>query len=255
VKDIENRSLPQIIAHRGDSSRAPENTLAAFEAAIDSGAHRVEFDVQLTRDGVPVVFHDDVLDRTTNGSGPVGTLCFVEIRRLDAGSWFGPRFEGQRVPSLDEVLRLCGSRICMNVEIKFSDTAQEPDGLEDRVVGALRAHGLAEVTVVSSFRSAALERVRLLAPEIRRESLYDEGVHPTALGALEWAATTASESFNLCLTTLLSAPWLVTEAHERGLGIKVFTVDEPSEFLQVLELGVDGVFTSRPREFLELLQG
>ena len=211
--------------------------------------------MQLTLDGVPVVFHDDVLDRTTNGTGPVAALGFADLRRLDAGSWFGSRFEGERIPSLDEVLCLCGSRVGMNVEIKFPAAVGGPDGLEDSVIGALRAHGLAEVTVVSSFRLDALERVRLLAPEIPRESLYNGDSHPTALEALDWAARTGSVSLNILSARLFSAPWLVAEAHERGLGIKVFTVDERRDFLQFLELGVDGVFTARPQDFLELLGG
>lgn len=211
--------------------------------------------MQLTRDGVPVVFHDDLLDRTTDGVGPVGALGFAELRRLDAGSWFGSRFEGERVPSLDEVLRLCGSRIRMNVEIKPSETARGQEGLEDSVVGALRAHGLAEVTVVSSFSSDALERVRLLAPEISRESLYDESLHPTPLGALDAAARAGSASLNIFSADFFCASWLVAEARERGLGIKVFPVEESADFLRLIELGVDGVFTSRPRRFLELLQG
>lgn len=96
----------RVIAHRGASSDAPENTMAAFERALELGADGFEFDVQLTSDGHPVVVHDTMLDRTTNGTGPVFHASLAEVRSLDAGSWFGPDFAGERVPTLEEVLAL-----------------------------------------------------------------------------------------------------------------------------------------------------
>ena len=106
------------IAHRGASRCAPENTLAAFEAAIRQGVDAIELDVRLTEDGVPVVLHDDTLDRTTDGQGPVDALSYQLLRRLDAGAWFGSAFRGERVPTLTEALECARGRCGVNVEIK-----------------------------------------------------------------------------------------------------------------------------------------
>jgi len=140
----------EVIAHRGFSSLAPENTLAAMELAISSKAHRVEFDVQSTRDGVPVVLHDDTLERTTNGKGRVCDKTYQEISKLDAGSWFHPDFRGERVPTLDMVLELCKGKIPVNVEIKSEDSS---NGIEMKVLDALRRHESVDSTTVSSFES------------------------------------------------------------------------------------------------------
>src|SRR5262245_59418730 len=111
----------EVIAHRGSSAVAPENTLAAVDLAIRAKAHRVEFDVQLTKDGVPVVLHDETLERTTNGKGRVRDRTYKEISKLDAGSWFHADFRGERLPTLDMVLELCRGKIPVNVEIKSED--------------------------------------------------------------------------------------------------------------------------------------
>jgi len=109
---------PLCIGHRGASALAPENTLAAFETAIVDGADGLEFDVRLTRDGVPIVLHDAALDRTTSGRGAVAALDLASIRRLDAGAWFGARFRGERVPTLAETLDLARGRCAVNIELK-----------------------------------------------------------------------------------------------------------------------------------------
>src|SRR4051794_34519268 len=98
--------LPKVIGHRGAKAYAPENTLAGIRTAAQQGARWVEVDVKLTRDGVPILMHDDTVDRTTNGKGAAATLDFAELRRLDAGAWFGPAFAGERIPTLEEALAL-----------------------------------------------------------------------------------------------------------------------------------------------------
>jgi glycerophosphoryl diester phosphodiesterase len=115
---IAPNTQPFIIAHRGDTNVAPENTMAAFRVAINSGAEYIEVDVRLTRDGVPVVIHDGSLDRTTNGTGAVSKHTYAEIRHLDAGSWFSPEFAAERVPTLEEVLNESRGKTCILAHLK-----------------------------------------------------------------------------------------------------------------------------------------
>src|SRR5262245_4017798 len=165
--------LVEVIAHRGFSGIAPENTLAAIRAALEAGADRVEVDVLVTRDGVPVLLHDADLDRTTNGRGPVAARTLADVRALDAGGWFDARFTGERVPTLAEALEFCRGRILLNLEIKSEavEDREAPAGVEAAVVEAIRrARAPAEV-VVSSFDPRALVRVRRLFPELGIQAL------------------------------------------------------------------------------------
>ncbi len=244
----------EVIAHRGLSARAPENTLSAIRAAIEGGADRVEFDVLISRDGVPVVIHDADLDRTTDGKGPVAALNIEQLRRLDAGRWFHPRFAGERVPTLDEALDLCRGRISVNVEVKGEavrpGARNEPKGVEARIVEAVRRRAMEAVTVVSSFEPLALERFRVLAPEIVRQSLYEPARH-RGLGPADVCRAVAARAFN-CSKDEVNAAW-IDEAHRAGLKINVYTVDEPQEFEDLIRQGVDGIFTNRADGMLELL--
>ena len=253
----------EVIAHRGFSARAPENTLAAFEAAIQCRAHRVEFDVQLTRDGIPVVIHDDSLERTTNSCGLVRERMHAEIRRLDAGAWSDPRFQGERVPSLDQVLALCRGRIPVNIEVKACQsgaerlqTAPAPGKLgspiEEQVVEAVRRHESADRAILSSFDGLVLERLRGFAPEITRELLHEDPRRAPGPEALKLARELECAALSVSRDELAARPSLVVEAHAEGLGLKVYTVDDPATMREFLALGVDGIFTNRPDALLEL---
>ena len=131
---------PVIIAHRGYRKRYPEDPMAAFAAAFDAGAHMVELDVTLTRDRRVVVLHDVTLDRTTDGRGRARGFTLDELKQLDAGSWFDPRFTGERLPTLAEVLDLCAVRGMVNIEIKADafEAGRLPDSIEQQVLTAVR---------------------------------------------------------------------------------------------------------------------
>ena len=164
----------RVIAHRGFSGAAPENTLAAVRAAIEVGADMVEIDVTLTSDGHIVVIHDETLDRTTTGSGRVSDFTLAELQRLDAGGWFAPRFAGERIPTLDQVLDEIEGRILLNVEIK-SEAVER--GVVTKVASAIRKRGMMEHVVVSSFSPTALQQMHFEAPEIRSAVLYNTKFH------------------------------------------------------------------------------
>jgi glycerophosphoryl diester phosphodiesterase len=245
----------EVIAHRGFSAAAPENTMAAFEAAIACGADRLEFDVLLTRDGVPVVIHDETVDRTTDGHGPVASHALADLERLDAGSWFDPRFRGERIPTLDAVLDLCQRRIALNVEIKAEAVSSDPGsgrgGIEEQVAAALARRGLEAAATVSSFAPQALRRLRELGPGLIRETLWSSARPPEAAD-LQTVAGEGSRALNLAREELWPRPELVAAAHAQGLQIKVYTVDDAREMQALLDLEVDGIFTNRPDLLLEL---
>jgi glycerophosphoryl diester phosphodiesterase len=244
----------EVIAHRGFSGAAPENTLAAFREAIRAGADRVELDVLLTLDGVPVVIHDPDLDRTTDGRGPVRQRTLAELRALDAGRWFDPRFAGERIPTLEEALELCRGKVAVNVEIKGEAVApgapEEEEGVEARVVESLRRLGPGADAVVSSFEPLALRRVRRMAPELARESLFDPE-RQGGMGPVQVCAEVAARAFN-CSREEVSPRW-IDEAHRAGLKLNVYTVDDPREMEALIALGVDGIFTNQPRLLREAL--
>jgi glycerophosphoryl diester phosphodiesterase len=246
---------PEAVAHRGFSAAAPENTLPAFRAAMDVGADRVEFDVLLSADGVPVVIHDDKLDRTTSGTGLVAERRLEEIRALDAGAWFGERFRGVRVPTLDEVLDLCRGKIAVNVEIKTEcvapGPAAPPGGVEAKVVEALRRRGMAARAAISSFDPRPLSRIRTLAPELALQSLYD-GKRMKGLGPREVCAEVGSRALN-CSLKEATAAW-IAEAHGAGLLVNVYTVDERRDMERLIGMGADGIITDRPDLLLEVLR-
>jgi glycerophosphoryl diester phosphodiesterase len=157
-----------VVGHRGASGRAPENTLASFEEAIALGVDAIELDVHLSRDGHLVVIHDQNLARTTSGQGLVHELSLLELQALDAGSWFGSEFAGSRIPTFEEVLVRIGRRVPLQVEIKG-----RTDGVTEATIAALRAHGLLDSTLMTSFILDRLPLVRALAPKVQ-------------IGALVW---------------------------------------------------------------------
>jgi len=157
--------LPLVIAHRGASTAAPENTIAAFERAITDGADAIELEVHLSRDDHPVIIHDDTLERTTNGSGPVRGHTMRELKRLDAGAWRGPAFAGQRLQTLQEVLERFRGRTRFWIELKGGSDLY-PD-IEERIVGLLEVYDVIEGALVQSFDHAALARLRDFSRELR----------------------------------------------------------------------------------------
>ncbi len=238
---------PLIIGHRGASGEAPENTLAAFRLAVEQGADLVETDVHLTSDGVLVAIHDHTLDRTTDGHGLVGALTLSQIRRLDAGSWFDPRYAGERVPTLDDLLEWAAGRVPVAVEIK-NGPIYYPQ-IEDRIVEALRRHDMIRSAIVISFDHSAVLRAKRLCPDL--------------LGGVLFAGTPVRPS-SLALharADILLPHWagltreMVQEAHSRSLGVSPWVVDNREEMAWVLELGVDAIATNHPGRLLALLEG
>jgi glycerophosphoryl diester phosphodiesterase len=232
------------IAHRGASGRAPENTHAAFAAALALGAEAIELDCQLSADGELVVIHDETLDRTTDGRGPVGDRTAAELARLDAGSWFGPEYRDERIPRLADVLAQVRDRVTLNVEIK---SARDLGAIEPKLAALVAAERAAEWVVFSSFHEHAVRNMRAAAPWARLGVLCDEDPRARCL------ALAADVGVELLIP---GRRWLdariVDDAHARGLDVWVWTVNEPGEMRRLVALGVDAIFSDFPERFAGL---
>lgn len=243
---------PWIIAHRGFKMKYPENTLVAFQAAIDVGAPMIELDVMMSGDRKLIVIHDDTLERTTNGHGPVHDHTLEELKQLDAGSWFHPDFKDQRLPELAEVLELANGRVITNIEIK--SIAFEPhhpkDAIEKQVVDLVKRKNMLDAVLISSFN---VDILRQISEMTERPAL-----------ALISSNPADDHTFKLC-RHINAFSWhpdqrIVTPGQVkkfRAAGIRVFpyNVDAPEDCARMIALKVEGVITDDPvstRRWLEV---
>ena len=230
-----------VIAHRGASGTRPENTLIAFRRAQELGAHMIELDVQLTRDGEVVVMHDWTLARTTDGRGRVASRTLAELRRLDAGSWFDPGYAGEPVPTLREVLDAVA--LPVNVELK----ARGADGLEAHALDVVRAAGAEARVVFSSFHAQSLVRLRRLSPSATIAVLWSRRQLTMALRLAGRVGATA-----LHIRKDAASSDEVRAAVAEGLAVRAWTVNDPGESGRLAAAGVSGVFTDFPERFLQI---
>jgi glycerophosphoryl diester phosphodiesterase len=235
---------PLIYAHRGASGDAPENTMAAFRLALEQGAEGIELDVQLTADGKLVVIHDETLDRTTTGRGPVADHPYDRIRRYDASYGFDA-YSGEPVPLLSEVLDLLQpASLELNIELKNGILPNE--GMEEAAVRMVREYGMERQVVFSSFNHYSVVKLLRLAPEIETAILYDAHLYRP----WDYAAGLGAGALH---------PWfhsvdagIVTGAHEAGLKLRPFTVNGDADFIRMMESGVDAVITNYPAKLKAL---
>jgi glycerophosphoryl diester phosphodiesterase len=229
-----------VIAHRGASGHRPENTIPAYELAVELRADMLEVDLHRTRDGAIVVTHDEDL-RGLGGRGEIADATLGEVRALDAGG-------GARVPTLDELLDGFGHRIALNLEIKRGTRADYP-GVEQAALGALAARGLTGRTLFSSFYDPVLARLRALSADVRIGLLVSRRFPDDWAGRARRVGAEALHP-ELALVT----PELVATAHAEGLAVHVYTVDAPGDLARMVELGVDGIFTNFPDRLWRLLE-
>ncbi|MCX4759235.1 glycerophosphodiester phosphodiesterase [Kitasatospora purpeofusca] len=230
-----------VLAHRGASSAAPENTLLSDEVARRAGADWIENDVQPSKDGVPHVLHDDTVDRTTNGTGRVRDLTAAQLAALDAGAWFAPTAAGARVPTLAaqlDDLRTRGGNLLL--EIKGPHTRDEVA----RIVKDIRDRGMAGRVFVQSFETDALRHTRELAPELPLGLLRSSlDADPVAV-----ARDLGLSAYNPADTALATRPDVVPALHAAGVAVNAWTVDAPARWKALDAAGVDGIITNRPAE-------
>jgi glycerophosphoryl diester phosphodiesterase len=228
---------PWIIAHRGASGHAPENTFAAFERAVELGAAFIETDLQLTRDAQFVAIHDAYLDRTTNGHGPVSDRTLAELRELDAGKWFDRQFMDQRIPTLEEILQFARERdIVFYLEIKQGVAW----GMHQTLVGVLGKAQNAAHTLVISFDPATLDSVRRFEPAMMTGLLVDKLKGDSIQAALEVGAR------QICPHVDLVTLEMVERAHRADLHVVTWTVNDADKMRAAMDAGVDGIMTDLP---------
>jgi glycerophosphoryl diester phosphodiesterase len=247
-----------VFASRGASGHAPENTIPAFDRAVELGADYIEFDVHMSRDGVLVLVHDDTLDRTARGSeenctGPVAEKSFEQLRTCDVGSWFNdehPRrareeYEGLKIPTLAEVFGRYGDRVGLYVDLKHPEAAPEMD---EEVLRLMDEHGLlrnaAEEPMIISFNRERLRNLHDLEPSVRLVQLLSSGRADGPDGEVlegieEYAAAVGPPAGRV-------DDGLVGEAHDRGLEVYPYTVNRPAKMRRLIEHGVDGMGTDFP---------
>ena len=232
--------FPRIVAHRGGGLLAPENTLAGIRLARNRGFVAVEFDVKLTADGIPVLMHDDTLERTTDGSGAVAQASYKEIARLDAGGWFGNEFSGEPVPSFAAASVLCREAgVWANIEIKPSPGRERETGEAVARLAKLLWTGSQPLPLLSSFSALALEAAAVESPELPRALLVVEvPVNWQAhMQRLQCVSLHASHRY-------LNAE-LVKAVHDAGYGVLTYTVNDSELALNLLDRGVDALVTDQ----------
>jgi glycerophosphoryl diester phosphodiesterase len=239
---------PLIVAHRGYRAKYPENTLCAFEAALDAGAAMIELDVSLSYDRKLVVIHDATLQRTTNGHGPVNGLTLKELKRLDAGSWFHSNFAGERLPELIEVLELIDGRALINIEIKSNayESNHPPDAIEQQVLQLMRQKKARDYILISSFNILILEQLATFkdAPPLAWISKSPADRHSVEM-------CTRIDAFSWHPEHLILTRDQVAMMHAAGIRVFPFNMESQADFNRMLSIGVDGIITNDPIEALE----
>ena len=235
------RDCPLIIAHRGASAAAPQNTLAAFRKAMELGADGVELDVQLSADGAVVVIHDFTVDKTTDGAGRVAIKTLAELEALDAGAKFSPQFAGERIPTLGQVFEALQGKLLVNVELK--DFNPRSSALAAPVVEVVRKYAMEKRVLFSSFNPFALRAVKRLAPQTPAGLLYASNLAVYLRRA--WLAPLVPHEARHPESSMVTAQTMKWY-HARGLRVNAWTVDDPVEMRRLITLGVDGIITNRP---------
>ena len=233
LETIELEDRAEIIAHRGASMHAPENTLAAVERAIADGADWVEIDVQESADGVVVVVHDSDLKKLAGVDFKIWDATLEEIQAVDVGSGFADEFAGERVPTLDEVLAACQGRVRVNIELKYYG---HDERLEERVAEIVEAHGMEDDIVVMSLKYEAVRKMKALRPEWR----------VGLLSAVAAGDLSRVEADFLAVNTSLATPALIQATHNREKLVYVWTVNDALTMSAMMGLGVDGIITDDP---------
>lgn len=241
-----------IVAHRGASAVRPENTMAAFEKAVEMGAEMIELDVVMSRDGVPVVFHDARLNRHTNGAGPLRHHSLQQLRELDAGSWFGPEFAGLKIPTLEEVLAFARGTVALNIEIKSEAVGESRrGGVEEQVLKLVRRHEMEEHVLLSSFDYRAVRRFKQMSPHIPAALLYNRGLSGDKLPS-ELVSEFGVDALNLNYQQLSDRR--LRNMKKYGIPFLVYTVDRRRRMKRVIREGAAGLFTNKPDLLKEVVE-
>lgn len=238
---VEGLELPKITSHRGDSVSAPENTIPAFESAIKNMADYAELDVHQTKDGVVVVMHDDSLKRTTGVNKQIWQLTYNEVKKLDAGSWFGKQFKGTQIPTLDEVIKHCKGKIKLNIELK--PNGHDPN-LEEATLEVIKENQFEKQCVLTSLTYKSLVKAKKLNPEIKTGYILSVAYGDFYdMPYLDFFSVDAS----------FITPKMVKELHSRGRELHAWTVDNEENMKKMAQVKVDNLITDDPVKAREVI--
>ena len=233
---------PVVFAHRGASKAAPENTLAAFRLAIEQKADALELDVQLTADKEVVVFHDNILSRTTNGEGYLKNQDFYSLNELNAGKLFSPAYQNEKIPSLAQVFDNFGDSTYYNIELKNLLTPL--DDLPARVISIIMDYQLENHVLISSFNPIALSKIEKTCPSLPKGILI-KGRFPINIQRFLLFPFLSYQSVHFSYNSISSNQ--VKSIRTSGKLAFTYTINTPSEILSSLRYGVDGIFTDDPK--------
>jgi len=233
VRKNSDHEHPAVFAHRGDHRHAPENTIPAFEEAIENGADGIELDVTQTKDGRLIVVHDDNLERVTGCGQNVWDLTFDEIRLLDAGRPVSEEYTGTRIPELKEVLELCKGKIRLYVELKYN--GHETDDFVERVVRLIEQEGMTEECLVASFHYEFASEAKKISPRLKAGLIFsDEN--------MDWNRYEDMDIFSInthCFTKAIAK-----QMHDKGKAVYVWTVNEGTDINNCIQWGADAIVTN-----------
>lgn len=233
-----------VIAHRGASAYAPENTHSSFKKAIEMSAEMIELDIVLSKDGIPVIIHDETLDRTTNGTGAPSDYTLEELKKLDTGAWFGDKFKGEPFPTLEELLSYTKDKIAVNIEIKHEAVTDIAEGgVVDKALEVVKKTGVENQVIFSSFDYRVMEHLEKLAPEIPKAILYEESQSGDLIPS-QLVEKYKVDAFN-CSYSKLSAAWL-KDLKDHQIPFFIYTVNDEKMMKSLIEKGASGIFSDKP---------
>lgn len=233
-----------VIAHRGASAYFPENTMSAFRAAVSMDVDMIELDVLLSKDKVPVVFHDEILDQKTNGSGLVSDYTLSDLQELDAGSWFSKKFKNERIPTLKKVLEYSKNKVLVNIEIKpEAVTESENSGIVELVLNLVSKLEMESKVLISSFDYRVLERVKKSGSDVKAAILYEPG-QANGRTPKQLLNHYSVDVFNLSQAELTESR--AQQLRNQKIPFLVYTVNDKEHMKSIINSGAKGIFTDRP---------
>ncbi|MFC0523043.1 glycerophosphodiester phosphodiesterase [Pontibacillus salicampi] len=236
-----------IFAHRGASKIAPENTMPAFKLAKSVGAEGLETDVQLTKDNVPVLIHDETLNRTTNGNGYIKNHTYEQLQRLDAGAWFAEKFQGTSILSLDQFLTWSKKfPLLLNIELKTNII--EYEHIESIVLEHIQRHSLQSRTIISSFNPSTIKRFSKLTSEVETALLLSQRIRDP----LSYVKNSGAKALHAKYSLLTRR--LVEDCRKENMPLRIYTVNRPPRIMRCYKLGCDAIFTDVPHSAIEYQQ-
>lgn len=237
----------KVISHRGANKHAPQNTIPAFEESIRIGVDGFETDIHVTKDGIPVVCHNYDIDDTSNGTGFIADMTLEELRKFEFGSYFSPKFSDVRIPTMEEFLTLSERANIEVLNIELKSPKQGETGIVEKTITAVKAHGLFDKLIISSFNPQLLIEAKQLDPACKTGLLYspmDYGSKKVFYAAAEYAAQIKADALHPHYMFVTKG--YVRKAHKLGIKVNVWTVDKPKTAKRMLACGVDGIITNIP---------